>query len=218
MSPASPTHAPAVPVIGLVGGIASGKSTYARLLARRGCPVFSADEAVAELYRRHDILQTLATWWPSPPYPPVRKPDGSLDRQAVARIVFADPAQRQRLEQLLHPLVADARQRHLAACRGDEPAVVWDIPLLLETGLGPRCTVVAFVDAPESVRLARVVARGWSPQDLSAREAAQWPLERKRDAADVVLDGTADPVVADRAVTDLLALARQKFAAAPDTA
>lgn len=218
MSPPPPTHAPAVPVIGLTGGIASGKSTYAGLLARHGCAVFSADRVVADLYRREDILRTLAAWWPSPPYPPVRQPDGSLDRQAVATIVFADPAQRQRLENLLHPLVADARQRHLTACRGDEPALVWDIPLLLETGLGPQCTVVAFVDAPQAVRQARVVARGWSPQDLAAREAAQWPLERKRNAADVVLDGTADPVAADRAVTDLLALARQKLAAAPDNA
>lgn len=204
--------ASSVPIIGLTGGIASGKSTYARLLADAGCHVFSADRVVAELYERPEILQTLASWWPTPPWPSVLRPDGSLDRRAVARIVFANAAERQRLEALLHPLVAEARQRHLAAVSPQVPAVVWDIPLLVETGLTPLCTIIAFVDAPPSVREARAAARGWSADDLKAREATQWPLDQKRALADVVLDGTAPPELAVARARELVDLARQKLA------
>lgn len=202
-----------VPVIGLTGGIASGKSAYARLLADLGCTVISADNIVADLYRQPAILQTLAGWWPSPPHPPVLHPDGSLHRHAVAQIVFADPDQRRRLESLIHPLVTAERERRMTALTGTEAAVVWDVPLLLETDMHPLCDVVAFVDTPDPVRIARVAQRGWSPQDLAARESAQWPLDRKRAAAHLTLDGTADPEIARLAAAHLLHLARQKFAA-----
>jgi len=116
---------------------------------------------------------------------------GEVDRAALAKIVFADEAQRRRLEDLTHPWV-EQRRRELFAAASAQPqppaALVIDAPLLLEAGLQRECDAIIFVDAPEELRARRVrESRGWSDQQRQSREAAQMPLERKRAAADHVI-------------------------------
>lgn len=175
-------------IVGLVGGIASGKSFWARRFAECGCGVVDADALVTEVYQRADVLETLRGWWGDE----VVK-DGLLNRSAVAHLIFSDPAQRLRLEALVHPLVARLRESRTGeAVAQGKRAVVWDIPLLIEVGLRNRCDRVVFVEAPLAAREARAARRGWSPAELAKREAAQVPIEEKRGTADVVVGGEED--------------------------
>jgi dephospho-CoA kinase len=181
---------PAHPVIGLVGGIGSGKSQVAAMLAQAGCVVCDSDALVRMEYQDPAVIQEVVRWWG----PGVQTAAGGLDRGAVAEIVFRDPTARGKLEAFIHPRVERRRQALFAAAPPGTPALVIDAPLLLEAGLGPSCTQVWFVDAPEAVRQARVQAsRGWDAQELARREAAQWPLDRKRSAAHHVLRNDGDP-------------------------
>jgi dephospho-CoA kinase len=109
--------------------------------------------------------------------------------------VFADPAEKSRLERLLHPMVHAARARQMEAAARDPQVVafVWDTPLLLEAGLGPQCDAIVFVDTPLERRLAQVKARsGWDAAELLRREKSQMPLDTKRSLSDHVITNTAD--------------------------
>jgi dephospho-CoA kinase len=179
------------PIIGIAGGIGSGKSRVARLFGELGCAVIDSDAQVRDAYARADVRQTLKQWWGER----VFKEDGQLDRAAVAATVFSDPAQRARLEGLIHPLVAEARDEAMRRAARDPQLVafVWDTPLLFEVGLNADCDAVVFVDAPQDLRLARVRrSRGWDAAELARRENLQWPLDRKRRLSDDVVTNTAD--------------------------
>lgn len=183
-----------IPVIGLAGGIGSGKSTVAGILARLGCLVVDSDARAKAALDRPDVRKQLVAWWgegilQSAPTGGERR----VDRAAVAKIVFADPEQRKRLESIVHPIV---RQDRAAAARegaaAGARAVIVDAPLLFEAGLDAECNAVIFVDAPREVRLDRVrTNRGWTAEELDRREAAQLPLQIKRKKADytIVNDG-----------------------------
>ena len=175
--------------IGLVGGVASGKSLVARLFVELGAGLLDADRA------GHDVLSqdpearsaVLDRWGEK-----VLASDGSINRAAIAACVFAsdDAAQSDRefLETLLHPLIRaklDDEKRALVAA--GRPAVVLDAPLLLEAGWGPLCDLVVMVDVPRDVRLARAMERGWTEAEFTRREAAQWPVDTKSQHADAVL-------------------------------
>ncbi|MGB7159418.1 MAG: dephospho-CoA kinase [Tepidisphaeraceae bacterium] len=179
------------PIIGIAGGIGSGKSFVARLFGELGCLVISSDDQVRDAYRDRRVLQTLRQWWGDD----VLTPAGEVNKRAVAAKVFGQPAERERLEKLLHPMVNEARQRVMSAAAADEKvlAFVWDTPLLFETGLNERCDAVVFVDAPQTLRLARVQAtRGWDAAELARRENSQMPLDTKRKISQYVIDNTAD--------------------------
>jgi dephospho-CoA kinase len=182
------------PIIGIVGGIGSGKSLVARLFGELGCLVIDSDAQVREAYAAPAVKATLREWWG----PEVFRADGDVDRAAIARRVFPDPTQRQRLERLLHPLVDEARRRAMQAA-ADDPrgtqvlAFVWDTPLLFEVGLDSQCDAVVFVEAPDALRLARVRQnRGWDEAELARREKFQWPLDKKKALSDHVVTNTAD--------------------------
>ncbi|MGH9895902.1 MAG: dephospho-CoA kinase, partial [bacterium] len=186
MPPPPPQHAtdaksplPA-PVIGIAGGIGSGKSEVARLLGEMGCIESHSDDNVREVLMQPEVRDTLVGWWGRA----ILNAVGEVDRSAVARIVFNDEAQRRRLEGFVHPLVDAKRKKYWAdaAAEGSVAAFVIDAPLLFEAGLDRRCDAVIFVDAPESVRQERVRAsRGWDAGELRRREKNQWPLESKRE-------------------------------------
>lgn len=178
------------PIIGISGGIGSGKTYVARLFGALGCCVIISDEQVREVYRSDAVKRTLKEWWGDA----VFDIEGEINRSAVAKLVFQNPAERTRLEQLLHPLVNKAREHLMQACAGDAQvlAFVWDTPLLFETGLDRQCDVLVFVDAPWDVRLSRVLkTRDWSETDLLSREKLQMPLDKKRKISDYVLSNTA---------------------------
>lgn len=176
--------------IGLVGGVASGKSLVAKLLVELGAAWLDADRTGhAVLAEDAEVRDALRRCWGDS----VFAADGSVDRAVLARHVFgggvASKQERQFLEDLLHPRI---RQRLEAEgqemLRKGRPAVVLDAPLLLEAGWGPMCDVVLMVDAHRETRLARVRGRGWTEAQFDQREAAQWPIAKKRGAADVVIN------------------------------
>lgn len=174
------------PIIGIAGGIGSGKSYIASLFKELGCAVIDSDAAVAELYQRPEVLQTLRQWWGGEAVTQA----GQVDRKAIAKRVFSNPAERVRLEQYLHPLVnqlrIDTMARELAQMP-DLKAFIWDTPLLFESGLYKQCDALVFVDAPVEMRVLRVAKRGWTAEELIKRENYQWPLDKKRSLCNDVI-------------------------------
>ena len=178
------------PIIGLVGGIAAGKSHVARLFARHGVLVVSSDALVRTAYTHPHVKRAVLDMFGED----VFTPGGDVDRAAVGRQVFADAGLRGRLEKLLHPIVNDVRLRRMRAGAAD-PAVVafvWDSPLLMETKLDALCDAVVFVDAPADVRATRAAGRGWDAGELGRRENLQTPLDKKRARADHVVRNDGD--------------------------
>jgi dephospho-CoA kinase len=179
------------PIIGVVGGIGSGKSFVAELFGQEGCLVIQSDKLVDDAYNYPEVREDLESWWG----PSVFASDGSVSRRAIGSIVFSDSSARARLEGLLHPIVARRRDELMAAA-ADKPeivAFVWDSPLLMETGLHHKCDAVAFVEAPLALRLDRVSrSRGWDEAELARREKLQWPLDKKREISEYTIDNTAD--------------------------
>lgn len=191
-SPGAPDargHRPVV--IGLAGGIGSGKSEVARALAEFGCVVSDSDKAAREALDRRDVRDTLVEWWG----PEVLGDDGRIDRKRVAAVVFGDPEQRLRLEELVHPIVRQSRDELIdLASEAGAPGAVIDAPLLFEAGLDTECDAVVFVDAPRETRLNRVrETRGWDEAELERREKVQIPLDAKRRRSDYEVVNNADP-------------------------
>ena len=179
------------PIIGLVGGIGSGKSFVAKLFAEAGCLVVDSDAQVREAYRDPKVVEAVRGWWGDE----VLHDDGSVNRSAIAARVFADPDEKRRLEGLIHPIVHAQRERQMWAAADDPQVVayVWDTPLLLEAGLAAQCDAIVFVDAAPEQRLSRVKSRsGWDRAELERREKSQTPLDTKRSLADYVVSNTAD--------------------------
>ena len=177
-------------VVGLTGGIASGKSSVARQLAARGAVVIDADVLARDVVSPGEpLLQQVAGRFG----PGVLAEDGSLDRAALARIVFADPAARADLEALIHPAV---RRRAAELERAAPPGavVVHVIPLLVETGQTDRFDLVVVVDTDPATQVARILDR--DPLDeaaAQARIAAQASRAARLTAADVVIDNSGTP-------------------------
>lgn len=182
--------APGIAVVGIAGGVGSGKSAVARMLGELGCVVVDSDARAKAALERPDVREQLRAWWGAG----VFRADGTVDRAKIADIVFAAPAERARLEGLIHPLVRAERGELIReAAAGGAKAVIVDAPLLFEAGVDRECDAVIFVDAPREVREERVRStRGWSPEELNRREAAQWPLDRKRAASTVVVVNDGD--------------------------
>jgi dephospho-CoA kinase len=199
-------------VVGLTGGIGSGKSEVARRLAARGAVVIDADAIAREVVEPGTPgLQQVAEAFGADA---VLRPDGTLDRDAVAALVFADAEQRRRLNAIVHPLVGAAMLERTAAAAAADPhaVVVNDVPLLVEGGLRDRYDVVVVVDCdPETQRRRLVEQRGMSDADARSRMAAQATRAERLAAADVVIENGGDLDDLDRRVgevwTDLAARA-----------
>ncbi|MDO5112632.1 MAG: dephospho-CoA kinase [Clostridia bacterium] len=174
--------------IGLTGSIASGKSTVTARLRALGAFVIDADEISHEVTAAGlPALASIAAAFGAD----VLRADGSLDRAALGDIVFSDPARLKTLNGILHPLIR-ARMREMERESG-EPCVVYDVPLLMETGMDRDMDAVWMVDAPEDVRMARLMRRnGLTQAQAIARLRAQLCDEEKRRRADVIIrnDGT----------------------------
>ena len=183
-------------IIGLVGGVASGKSLVAKMLVELGAGLLDADRT------GHDVLaddpavqrELHERWGDS-----VFAPDGNVDRAAIASRVFAKGGtaelDRRFLEDLLHHRI---RRRLLRMkdqfAAESRPAVVLDAPVLLEAGWGPMCDILLMVEVSREIRLERARRRGWTEAEFDRREAAQWPVEDKRREAHFAIanDGSED--------------------------
>jgi dephospho-CoA kinase len=186
--------------IALTGGIGSGKSTVARLLADRGAFIVDADAIAREIVEPgqpalDDIVVTFGD---------VLQADGRLDRARLAEIVFADDAALARLNAITHPRIA-ARSAELLAAAPAYAVVVYDMPLLVEQG--PDSLVgwdaIFVVDCPDEVRLERLVQRGLDPQDAQQRMAAQAGREARLAVADVVIDNAGGLAALDSQIDGL---------------
>lgn len=185
--------------VGLTGGIGAGKSTVSRALVALGAVLVDADVLAREVVAAGTpglgaVVAEFGTG--------VLTAQGELDRPALGRIVFADPARRAALNAIVHPLVA-ARRAELGAAAPADAVVVEDVPLLVETGAAPGYPLVVVVEADADERLRRLVAdRGLSREDAAARIAAQADDAQRRAAADVLLpnprrpEGAPDPLPA----------------------
>ena len=188
------------PTLGLAGAPGSGKSTVARILASLNCVVADSDDLAHHAYNDPAIRRQILAWWGDRVrdchgcHAEVNGTPAPVDRKLIAAIVFDSPAERARLEALLHPWIAKRRAELFAAAPPGTRALVIDAPLLFEVGLDAQCSAVIFVDSPLETRLARVHAtRGWSATDLARREDAQWPLDQKRACAHHVVSNEGDP-------------------------
>jgi dephospho-CoA kinase len=176
-----------VKLVGLTGGIGSGKSTVSSMLAARGAVIIDADAVVREVQERGSpVLAALAERFG----PEVLTAEGDLDRAAVARLVFNDPAALDALNKIVHPAVGKEMNRRLLAQQGTDNIVVLDIPLLTENpreGLQGRIVV----DVPVEVAVERLVLyRGMDEDDARARIARQATREERLAAADRVIDNS----------------------------
>lgn len=176
-------------LIGLTGGIGTGKSTVSSMLRELGASVIDADEAARAVVEpgTEGLREIVEEFGPS-----VLTPGGSLDRPRLAAIIFNDPDRRRRLQEITWPKVALwMAERTQEACTGGANVVVHDIPLLFENparrGVYEK-TIVVY--APAEVALRRLVERGMAETDAQARIAAQMPIEEKKQLADVVIDNS----------------------------
>jgi dephospho-CoA kinase len=190
--------------IGLVGGVASGKSRVAQMLVELGAGLLDADRAGhAVLAEDADVRDALRQRWGDA----VFGADGAVDRAAVARCVFGEgpsaEADRRFLEGLSHPRIGErlAAQRDRLAAEGQRVAVL-DAALVFEANWRPMCDVVLFVDAPREVRLERARRRGWTDGEFARREAAQWSVEEKRRHADATVSNAGSEVALRQAVQE----------------
>lgn len=175
--------------VGLTGGIAAGKSVVAARLARLGAAVVDHDVLAREVVAPGSpgLAAVVLAFGDE-----VLAADGSLDRPALGRVVFADAAARERLNAVVHPLVREAaRHEEAQAATSGARVVVHDVPLLVETGQAGHFDELVVVDAPAALRVERLVeGRGMREDEAWARLAAQADDEARLEAADVVLDGS----------------------------
>jgi dephospho-CoA kinase len=185
--------------IGLTGGIGAGKSTVARLLAEHGAIVIDADQLAREVVAPgtpglREVEEAFG--------PDVLQPDGALDREALARIVFNDPEKRKVLERITHPKIGE-RTKELFDSAGPDDVVVHDVPLLVELNMAPLYDAVVVVEAPDEVRLERLEGRGLPREQAADRIRSQVDPAQRREVATVVIDNTADEASLRRRVDEV---------------
>jgi dephospho-CoA kinase len=193
-------------VIGLVGGVAAGKSTAAREFARLGAAVVDGDAIGHELLGAPGVERAIRRRWGAGVFAraerglPVRgradspRRAAAVDRAALGRIVFADPRELAALDRILHPRIRREMKRQIAAARGKAcvPAVVVDAAVLFEAGWDDLCTAVVFVDSPACDRARRAAAgKGWDRASWRRREIAQISLDKKRQKSDYIIDNSS---------------------------
>jgi len=178
-------------LVGLTGGLATGKSTVSDLLRALGCVVLDADALAREVVEPgQPALAAVAREFGSE----VLGPDGRLDRKRLGALVFADPERRRRLEALTHPAI---RERYLARlaeleAQGFEGIVVWDAPVMIEAGGYRHVDRLVVVLTDEATQRARALGRDGDPADAERKIASQMPLVEKARLADYVIDNSGD--------------------------
>ena len=186
-------------VVGLLGGIGSGKSAVAGLFKEMGARVVDAYAIAHRVLREPAVRSKLVSWWG-----PQVAPRGRVNRSEVARRTFGSKEQTRKLNALVHPRIGEALKREIERARRRGGVLVLEAALLLETGTSRWCDVLIYVDAPARLRKERAVARGWSAADWKRREKAQWPLDRKKSRADRVIDNSGGLAATRKQVESIL--------------
>ncbi len=179
-------------VIGLVGGVASGKSFVAECFEQLGAEILNADELGHQVLDQPEVISEIRSIWPS-----VINQAGTIDRKALAKIVFEpseDPGvspSLQILERITHPRIGAKVKQQLADFRTrDVPVVVLDAPVMLKAGWQEVCDRIVFVQTDLPARLQRAATRGWDRNELLKRESFQTSMEEKRKCATDIVDNS----------------------------
>jgi len=189
-------------VVGILGGVASGKSTVARLFCELGAAVVDADRIGHELLESPDVKRQLVNRWGRE----ILDSGGRVDRARVAEVVFADAARLGELNALLHPRIRKRMFAEVERARhaGEHPLIVLDAALLVEGGLAGWCDALVFVDVGRRIRQARARGqRGWRPGELERRERTQESLARKKKQSDYVIRNSGSLEHTSAAVREL---------------
>jgi len=191
------------PVLGLLGGIGSGKSTAAAAFARHGGLVIDADRLGHDALKQPELRERLVARFGTD----ILDSAGAIDRRKLGPKVFADPAERQALEAVVHPWIGQRIMEEIARAQATPEIafIVLDAAIMLETGWNKVCDSLVYVDVPRTLRLQRLAqTRGWTEAELARRERAQLPLEEKARQADYTLDNSGSAEATARQVHDLL--------------
>jgi dephospho-CoA kinase len=190
-------------VIGLIGGIGSGKSLVAAEFARRGAAIIAGDQLGHQALRQPAVKEQVVKRWGKG----MLDDSGEIDRRKLGRVVFADQKELRALEGITFPWIERGIEDGIRTARADPQAalVVLDAAVLLEAGWNRYCDRIVYVHAPRARRLERVARqRGWSEKEVDARARAQWPLTDKVSRADDVVDNSRSPAETARQVQALL--------------
>ena len=190
-------------LVGLTGGIATGKSTVSAMFAHLGAKVVDADQLAREVVMpgqpaHAEIVKAFG--------PDVLQADGQLDRKRLGALVFADAERRRRLEQITHPAIRVRQQRILSVYEEEvfEGIVIWDVALLIETGGAKGMDKVVVVAADPDTELARLMARdGFSEEEARRRIGSQMPIAEKAKLADYVIDNSGTRAETERRVREV---------------
>lgn len=200
-----PVQHPRIPIVGIVGGVGAGKSTVVKNVADLQLVVIDADRI------GHDLLQT----------DPIRNrlhdafgdeifdEAGLVERKQLAEKVFGDSEaqtqNRNRLNKIFHPAIRTEIEHSISQAPQDADAIILDAALLLEAGWADKCDAVVFIDTPLEKRQQRVLEnRGWPAEELQRREASQWNLPKKREAAEYIVDNSGSPEEAAQQMTQII--------------
>ena len=189
------------PIIGIMGGIGSGKSTVAAEFAKLGCKVIDADEIVHELLNRKAIKEKIVAFFGRD----VVGSSGNIDRKRLGEIVFADYNKLTMLNGIIHPLVIDRAEELIEQYKQQNQikAIVLDMPLLVEIGWAGRCNKLIFVDCKEKIRVERAKKLGFDKNQLKIRENFQISLDKKLALADNTVENNSDFSAMVRQVADI---------------
>lgn len=194
-----------VPIIGILGGIGSGKSSVVSHVRRLKLLIVDADRIGHALLDSTAVAAEIRQTFGQR----VFRTDGSVDRARLANLVFGREEEHKnalrKLEQILHPAIRCEMTDQTQAASQDVDAVIWDAALLLEAGWADQCDALVFIDTPLKVRQSRVEKnRGWTSDELHRREAAQLPVDAKKAKADFVIDNSGSLEAASRQMETVL--------------
>jgi dephospho-CoA kinase len=190
------------PIIGIIGGIASGKSTVAREFGKLGCAVISADAIAHEVLQEKSVREEIAGLFG----PEVLKPGGEVDRTRLARFVFSDEEKLAALNKVIHPRVLERTEKLMAQYNhcAHAQAIVLDMPLLVEVGWANRCDRLIFVKCDRKRRAERAKQAGLlDEQEIKIRENFQISLDKKAKLADNTIDNNSDFLTLVRQIKDI---------------
>jgi len=186
-------------IIGLIGGIGSGKSRVATAFAKRGARVISGDQAGHEALKQPEIRDAVEKRWGKG----LVDENGEVNRRALGRIVFAKQEELRALEAIVFPWIGQRLRDEIAAAARDVqvPLIVLDAAVMLEAGWNNVCDRIVYVHAPRDARLRRLAeTRGWTAKEVAARESVQMSLTEKATRADLAVDNSGSPEELERQV------------------
>ena len=189
------------PIIGILGGIGSGKSTVAAEFAKLGCKVIDADKIAHELLDEPSVKEKVVGLFGRS----ILNPEGKIDRGKLAEVVFADADKLSLINEIIHPLVLQ-RARELIKqydCQNQVKAIVLDMPLLVEVGWDKRCDKLIFVDCEQKLRLDRAKKLGFDKNQVKIRENFQISLDNKANLADNTIENNSDFSVLAKQVVNI---------------